>query len=274
METESIKIIEAIEDDKKILRIEGKGDDDYYSHKGFDKIDFVSKGIELKTYGSKDGLNESFLIDAVCKEYGSSLEVIGCPKSNTSEIKLSIEPNQNSEWQGTIIMMYEDDFLSPGYTNKNYRWSCSIYVPEEFYKKLKQDYRSNRIESLDIGISAQTSHDYRLWRYGSTHMPVNYNGGDRLFLRPDGDEIKSKGFKSAMAEVTCTDISYKEPAITTKSQLDDELSEELYGEPIEHEEEQSQNIQKETYVLLRGIKKYLKIASYSLLFIALILLFK
>ena len=273
MATDSIKIIEAIEDDKKILRIEGQ-DDGYYSYKGYDTIKFVSKEIGLKTFGDEDGVSEGMFIDALCLKSGSSLEVIGYPKSKTSEIIFSIEPSQDLKWQSTIIMMYEDDFLSPGYTNENYTWSCKVYVPEEFYKKLKYDYQSNRIESLNINISAQTGCDHRLWRYGSTHYPVNYNGGDPLFLRPDNDEIKLKGYKSAMAEVTCKGISYKEPSITTNSRVDEEFGEELNGESIKQEEEQSEYTQKEIYVLLRGIKKYLKIASYILLFIALTLLFK
>ena len=83
MATDSIKIIEDIDDDQKLLRIEGQ-DDDYYSHCGYDQITFVSKEIELKTFCSEDELSEGMIIDALCLKYGSSLEVIGCPKSNTS----------------------------------------------------------------------------------------------------------------------------------------------------------------------------------------------
>ena len=170
--------------------------------------------------------------------------------------------------------MYEDDFLSPGYTGKRYDWSCSISVPEEFYKKLTHDYRSNRIESLEIGISAETKSKECLWREGSNFLPVNYNGGDLLFLRPNGDEIKPKGYKSASAYATCKWIRYQEPSVVTKTGMEDEDSEELYDDSKEPSEDQNQIIQKELDASFIVIKKYLKIAAYSLVFIAITLLFK
>ena len=58
-------------------------------------------------------------------------------------------------------------------------------VSKEFFNKITNDYRSNRIEKLWIDISAATDRQECLWRQGPEVLEVDLRRGSSLFLRPD-----------------------------------------------------------------------------------------
>jgi len=273
--SENSKILEGVEREKMILRLEGE--ESYYSYCRWEKIKLTAKGVLLQTDGKKDCTREMLIADAIFPQYFASLGVIGYPKKTIKKLQIFIEPEPESKWQTYFIWTNENDVFSPGY-NKGDQWSCFISVSKEFFNKITNDYRSNRIEKLWIDISAATDRQECLWRQGPEVLEVDLRRGSSLFLRPDENEIKSKGYGSGIGYATCERIVYTEPSNFTekigRGDDDQDESDDEDDNQVELAEDKKQIKQDELTATLIAIKKYLRFAAICLFLIAVILIFK
>jgi hypothetical protein len=234
------KIIEDTDEhDGIILRVEGESN--YFSYCGYNRVELSSTSIDIshdfvpdtlspdeEIYNQNTLYTESLSLKAVCSQESSCFQIIGDPETTTKEIDIQIGKVEEQEkivkWWASFIWTRADEPLSQGYTSDpRGRWGCSINVPADTYDKLVSSYRSNRIASLDISISAkvgeykgppdipnfETSQEGHLWRLGPSSLPVDYSRGETLYIRPDQDYI------TAHADATISSISFREPNLTT-----------------------------------------------------------